>query len=297
MTDMPAVYERDGRVVYRASSLGGCVRALALARQGFDPMPTPAGMLEVFAAGNEAERQVWAKGIIQGRAQEYVELPISETIVVAGHLDAWTEERVYEVKSQSEDEWKPIEQSALWYRYRFQISCYMHATKLPLTVVRVMRRKDGTITFEERQDYTEAPVSLAEIRAKVFAVELLARRELGEVVCEKVEYPCPFYYTHWQAGDEVREQVDNPAAVVLANQYQVARQVARDANSRVKASRAALLEYVGERRKLELSDGTLLTRYEVKERHVEYDSAAYWALKVTERKEQVDEVEASADSV
>lgn len=302
--DEPDVYERDGIVYYRASSLGGCVRRLALARQGFEPMPPSAAMLEVFEAGNEAERQVWAKGIVKGYAQHYVELVISDSIRVSGHLDCWDSEthgptewtgRVYEIKSQSEAEWKPIEQSPLWYRYKFQISCYMHATGLPLTLVRVQRRKDGSIAFEERQDYQQAPVSLAEIRAKIFRVELLARRELNDVECEKVEFPCPFYYTH-VSKEAVREQVDDPGAVVLAKQYAEARQLANAANSRVKASRAALLEYVGDRKRLELSDGTLLTRYQVKEQEVSYTRQAYWTLRVTSPKEN-DEGEAGADSV
>lgn len=283
--DEAPVYERGDVVYYRASSLGGCVRMLALARQGFDALAPSAGMLEVFKAGHEAERQVWAKGIIKGRAQDYVELPISETIRISGHLDAWTAERVYEVKSQSEAEWKPIELSPLWYRYKFQIGVYMHATGLPLSVLRVMREKDGTISNQEWQDYTTPPVSLAEIRAKVFQVELLARRDLVGERCEKVEYPCPFYYTHVDSreGDE-REEVDDPAAVVLARQYGSAKLVASAANARVKASREALLAYMGEKRRLGLSDGTLLTRYEVAARHVEYDSAGYWALRVTNKK-------------
>src|SRR5215831_15024507 len=147
------VYTIGDVVYYRASSLGGCVRMLALARQGFDPLPATGQIAEVFKAGRDAEQQVWAKGIVQGRAQEYVELPISSTIRVAGHLDCWEPERVYEIKSQSEGEWGDIEKSSLWYRYKFQISVYMHATGLPLTVVRVRRNKDGSISDEERQDY------------------------------------------------------------------------------------------------------------------------------------------------
>lgn len=315
-TTMPPVYERDGKVVYRASSLGGCVRMLALARQGFDPVPAGGAILEVFEAGRRAEEQVWAKGIISGTAQDYVELAISETIVVGGHLDCWDPEqptygidpevhgpnpfakkfgsgRVYEVKSQSEAEWKPIEQSPFWGRYKFQISVYMHATGLPLTVLRVQRRKDGTVAFEERQDYQSPPVSLAEIRARVFQVELMARRDLSGDECEKIEYPCPFYYTHVRGGEDgdsgdgsEREQVDDPAAVVLARQYESAKRVASAANARVKASRDGMLAYMGERERLGLSDGTLLTRYKVKEQHVEYDRKEYWALRVTTRKGQ-----------
>jgi hypothetical protein len=244
-------------------------------------------MLRVFQAGIKAEEEVWAKGIVKGRAQEYVELPISESIRVAGHLDCWSPEgRIYEVKSQGDDEWKPIREGRLWERYKFQISVYMWATGLPLTVVRVRRGREGGIEEEVKEEFETPPVSLEGIRGRVFEVEMLARRDLSEVGCEKVEYPCPFFYTHTTVGDElVREAVDDPAAVVLAQQYRNARVVAEVANSRVRASRGALLDYMGERRRLDLSDGTLLTRYEVKGKHVEYDRAGYWALRVTTKKE------------
>jgi len=287
--DMGPVYTIGEVVYYRASSLGGCARMLALARQGFEPLEPRGQIVEVFKAGVEAERQVWAKGIVQGKAQEYVELPISSSIKVAGHLDAWTPELVYEIKSQSEGEWGPIEKSSLWYRYKFQISVYMHATGLPLTIIRVRRNSDGSISDEERQDYKagDAPVSLAEIRAKVFQVELLARRDLSDSGCEKVEYPCPFYYTHIRDGEggreDVREEVGDPEAVVLARQYQNAKLVAEAANARVKASRGALLAYMGERKRLGLSDGTLLTQYQVAEKEVKYTRSGYWALRVTRK--------------
>jgi len=291
------VYTIGDVVYYRASSLGGCVRMLALARQGFDPLPATGQIAEVFKAGRDAEQQVWAKGIVQGRAQEYVELPISSTIRVAGHLDCWEPERVYEIKSQSEGEWGDIEKSSLWYRYKFQISVYMHATGLPLTVVRVRRNKDGSISDEERQDYEagRAPVSLAEIRQKIFRVELLARRDLSGDGCEKVEYPCPFYYTHVRDGEErgedVREEVGDPEAVVLARQYQNAKLVATAANARVDASRKALLAYMGERKRLGLSDGTLLTQYQVAEKQVSYTRRGYWALRVTRKEKDVSGVD------
>jgi hypothetical protein len=300
--DSPPVYEINGIVSYRASSLGGCVRMLALARQGYDTVSPPADMLEVFKAGHEAEREVWAKGIVKGRSQEYVQLPISDTIRVVGHLDCWDKEcgSVYEIKSQSEDEWKPLPEGRLWERYKFQLAVYMHATGLPITVIRVKRGKEG-IEGEAREVFEEPPVSLEDIRRRVFSVEMLARRDLSEVKCERFEFPCPFWYTHMETSvDEARETVDDPTAVVLARQYQNARLVAQIAEGRVKKSRGALLLYVGDRRKMELSDGTLLTRYEVKSKHVEYDRAGYWALKVTSKKESGgdgENGEASGDSM
>jgi hypothetical protein len=188
---------------------------------------------------------------------------------------------VYEIKSQSEAEWKPIRESPLWGRYRYQISVYMHATKLPLVVVRVKRDKNGGISDEAREEFRVPPVDMSEIRARVFQVEMMARRDLSEDVCEKIEFPCPFWYTHVKGEVDEREKVDDPQAVVLAGQYQAARRLASTANGRVQASRRALLAYMGDRRRLGLSDGTMLTRYQVEAKHVEYDRDGYWALRVT----------------
>lgn len=288
--DEPPVYMRGDTVVYRASSLGGCVRMLALARQGYDAIRPGGEIAKVFEAGHKAEQEVWAKGIVRGSAQEYVELPISETIKVAGHLDCWEQmengSRIYEIKSQSEAEWRPIRESPFWQRYKFQLGVYMCATGMPLTVVRVKRSKEGGIEDEAREEFAEPPVTVGEIRQRVFQVEMLARRDLSDVKCEKVEFPCPYFYTHVDIDREVddREAVDDPAAVVLARQYKNARLVAEIANSRVAASRATLLEYMGDRKRLELSDRTLLTRYKVGEKHVEYDRGEYWALRVTTKK-------------
>jgi len=278
---------------------------LALARQGYDAIPPSGDILEVFAAGNAAEREVWAKGIVRGSSQEYVELRISETIVVAGHLDAWERENgntIYEVKSQSAAEWRPIRESPLWQRYKFQLGVYMWATGLPLTVIRVKRGKEegGGIEGEPaREVFEEPPVSLAEVRQRVFQVEMLARRDLTEVKCERVEFPCPFFYTHIGIDREVddREAVDDPAAVTLAGQYRNAKILAEIANGRVRSSRDALLEYMGERKRLELSDRTLLTRYKVAGKHVEYDRGEYWALRVTTKKGETSGGQKSGDSV
>lgn len=308
MSDRAIVEVDNGMVFYRASSLGGCLRMLALARQGFDEMPPPPGMLEVFKAGNRAEAQAWQKGYITGSAQEYVKLEVTEKIWVTGHLDGWdvvwdqvanqgairarrsrTKGTTYEVKSQSEGEWGPIRESSLWERYSWQFSVYMLATGLPLTVVRVLRDKEGNVSDKCDEVLTEPPHTLAEIRARVMQVELMARKDLSEVACEKVEFPCPFFYTHVGGDENVREYVDDYAAVMLAKEYRAAVEGKELADRKVKACKQTLLDWMGDKRKLGLPGGWKLTRYEVKGRHVEYDSKGYWGLRVTEPKDEVED--------
>jgi len=202
-------------------------------------------------------------------------------------LDAWDREggSIYEIKSHSEDEFgKEFSELNLWPVYAFQISVYMHATNKPLKLVRVLRDKEGNVNEYKVEEFSSAPRSMDEIRRRVFQVEMLARKELGEVECEKVEFPCPFFYTHSGRDKDERELVEDDGAVVLAGQYMDARVAKMQAEGRFKASRVALLEWMGDRRKVELPSGVLLTRYTIKGGRVEYDRKEYENLKVTARR-------------
>jgi len=277
-----AVVEDAGHVYYRASSFGGCMRMLALWRQGYEPIKAGGAILDVFKAGHEAERQAWTKGWLSGRAQEQVTLVVTKRIWITGHVDSWWGHESYEVKSQSSEEWKPIRESKLWPRYSWQISVYMLATESPLTVVRVLRDKDGNISDRAEERFDEPPHSIVEVRRRVLDIEGLARRELTEAPCERVEYPCPFFYTHRQAG-EVREELDDEGAAALAADYQQARVEQRAVEGRLKTARAALLSFMTERDSRRLNvKGWKLTRYKVAGKHIEYDRAEYEALRVTE---------------
>src|SRR5215467_4972477 len=276
-----AVVENAGHVYYRASSFGGCMRMLALWRQGYEPIKAGGAILDVFKAGHEAERQAWTKGWLSGRAQEQVTLVVTKRIWITGHVDSWWGHESYEVKSQSSEEWKPIRESKLWPRYSWQISVYMLATESPLTVVRVLRDKDGNISDRAEERFDEPPHSIVEVRRRVLDIEGLARRELTEAPCERVEYPCPFFYTHRQAG-EVREELDDEGAAALAADYQQARVEQRAVEGRLKTARAALLSFMTERDVAKVDvNGWKLTRYKVAGRHVEYDRGEYESLRVT----------------
>lgn len=292
--DNPAVYQEGDVVVYRASALGGCLRALALARQGYTPIPPPPAMQRVYAAGHEAERQVWAKGMVTGRAQEHVVLPISDTIQIAGHLDAWEPARVVEVKSQSADMFGPIRLSPLWERYQWQFSVYMLATGSPLRLLRVLRDGDGNVSESAEELFDTPPRTLTEVRSRVLTVETMARRDLGGVPCDRVEFPCPYFYTHMDgqgAAPGEREFVDDQAAVRLAEQYVQARDQMRVAKGRVEVSRAALLAWMGDRGKVGLPDGWKLSKYRVDPHHVEYDASGYDGLRVTQPRDKGERTE------
>lgn len=280
--ERPSVYDDGELVVYRASAFGYCTRMLAMFRQGYEIVPTPGKMLDVYAAGHEAERQAWAKGWIRGIAQHRVVLNVTNKIMITGHMDAWFVEG-WEVKSQSEAEWKPIRESPFWPQYQWQISCYMLATGKPLTVLRVLRDKDGNVSDRAEERFDEPPRTLSEVRMRVFEVERLARSDLVSVDCERVQYPCPFFYTHNKGSDDGVLSIDDDGMVRLAADYKRAAVEKLAVDGRLKTARAALVDYMGERKKVEV-DGWRLTRYTVGAKHVEYDRAAYDVLRVTEPK-------------
>lgn len=313
--DRAPVLSRDGIVEYRASALGGCLRSLALARQGFEPVAPPKQMLEVFQAGHETERQAWQKGLLKGTAQNYVRLPVTDTICITGHLDSWDRvwvprpqqkegdlgvragpgSRMYEVKSQSKNEWGPIRESQMWSRYQWQFSVYILATGHPLTVVRVLRDKEGNVSDSVEEVFVDPPRTLVEVKARVLAVELLARKDLTDVPCDPIMFPCPYFYTHPQDDAAVREYVDDDNAVTLAAQYSEAAREQRLAKQRSDAARKTLLTWMGDKEKIELPGGWKVTRYETKERLVPARTQkAYWGLRVTPPKE--DDAEPTVES-
>jgi hypothetical protein len=240
-------------------------------------------MASVFQAGHEAERQVWTKGMVSGHGQQRVVLPVTKRIQVIGHVDVWEPAGITEIKSQSEAEWRPIRDSPLWERYAYQISVYMHATDLPCTILRVLRDSDGNISRSQREVFGIPPKTMGEIRGRIIEAELLARKDLTEVDCEK-SFPCPYFYTHVN-GEDLREQIDDPAALILAKSYVEARQQKMAADGRIKVARLALIDWMGDKKKVELPEGWKLSKFTVKGGHVEFDRTEYESLRVTEPKE------------
>lgn len=53
--DRPNTYEEDGKVIYRASSVGNCVKSLVASRLGYSPQDHPGWLMEKFDEGHVAE--------------------------------------------------------------------------------------------------------------------------------------------------------------------------------------------------------------------------------------------------
>jgi hypothetical protein len=241
-------------------------------------------MLKVYEAGHEAERQVWTKGWIKGEGQRQVQLQVTRTIWISGHLDSWWQGEPWEVKSQSASEWRPIRESPLWDQYAWQISVYMLATGRSLNLIRVLRDVDGNVSDSQVERFDESPHTIEDIRRRVFDIEGLARKDLTSVSCERLQFPCPFFYTHMSSDDTlVREVLDDDGALKLAEDYKHAQVEKVAVEGRLKSARTALLTFMGDHDKLDVN-GWKLTRYNVPEKHIEYDRKEYQALRVTEPK-------------
>lgn len=246
--DPSVVVASDGTIRYRASALGSCTRALVAARQEYAAYEPPEHMRKIFEAGKIAEETGEAalseKGYVVYDREMEVRLPITGRIYIAGHIDGVVSDHVLEMKSQSEKEWNiDYEKWDLWDKYAWQLSVYMLATRLPAYLLQV-RREDGKTFMHE---LFEPPHSLEEVRARVFRVESLATQELGGLVCDRADYPCPVFYTHPVVD---REQLTDDALERIIEEYEAAKHSVVTAINRKEKARDAILERVGKPEKV-----------------------------------------------
>jgi len=237
--------DEHGTVVYRASAVGDCFRALAAARIGYVPLPFPERLRTIFAEGHHHEALVLELlrrgGWIIHAEQEALVLPVLPGVVVRGHVDAMAtlaiaddEHYVAEVKALGADTFK------LWLRdgfaafpkYAYQFSSYMIASGRK-GLFCVKNRNSGQVHVTI---FDDPPVPLADVVAKVARVEAAGRKgELGPCDADK-KWGCPFLYLHDDADkgsgldaaeiDETGAVLPDTAAQlkVLAESYDAARE-------------------------------------------------------------------------
>lgn len=222
------------RVVYRASSLGGCTRAVVAAARKFKPKPHPQWFVDVLDEGTRMESVIAEKFVeLTGVAnlswpdgeQWEVELEVGmidgRLVVIRGHMDdisEWypetadheAESRVREYKKFRPSTWDAFVRNGVNVNgyYPWQVSVYMHATGLPCDFVGGKYNPetdtiDGTFNYL----YRTAPITLLEIKRKVAKVERLVNEGYApdEVECSG-NYPCGFWHLH----DPKKEAVELP---------------------------------------------------------------------------------------
>ena len=263
----------DGKILYRASALGGCDKALLAARLGYDPIPLPkdAKINKVFEAGHRIEEQVIATHYPDLRDQQSeIRLIVNNHVDIIGHIDGydWMRPSVVEIKSQGEEEWDRFEregwEAGFFPKYKWQASAYMYGfttafgSPSPLQLVRALRDENYEWTGDVAISHVTQPFyTMAELRNRVLRIEIAATTGVLQAECIN-SYPCPFFYLH----DEIdRDLIDGEALDILAREYEEARKNLTVAKG-VQANARRALREASEKDKFSTTSGIKVTFYE-----------------------------------
>jgi hypothetical protein len=258
--DRPSVYLEGNRTVFRASALGGCLRALVAARLGYDPLPFDDASELRMEEGNLHEPAIveWltTEGWPVVDQQRLIELTVADTIVIRGHIDGvgrrpGRDDVLVEIKAMGQDPFKRwiTDRFTSNERYAWQVSVYMHALGLPGLFV-VKNRNTGAVDVTE---IDEAPVPLAKIKARAAQIEAIARRGDFPDCDTAYLWNCPYRYLHDQKelpGITGVEAVDDVEVDALAAAYDRARTLATQADTMKKVARDRLADVVRDRKKV-----------------------------------------------
>jgi len=237
MSDAPIVTVEPGLIIYRASALGGCTRALYAARKQLDPKPPPEAFSNpegtgYFDRGHDAEDLVIDKLVDAGwtvydRQGEY-DLPVLEPklmtdnrVIVRCYIDGKGTrpesefEHLVEIKNFGPDNWAKWQAGSFaafpLYAMQFSVCLFAADCRDGAFVVRNNETGELSITIVET-----APRELWEIETRVLQVEELhnMNADLMGIECN-LNYPCPYYYIH-----DAQDILDlTPVQIQLARVY------------------------------------------------------------------------------
>ena len=224
--DHAIVTETPDGIYYRASALGGCLRALWAARSGQPAAPTPAKMQAVFDRGHEIEpivinmlkEQGWniydeqKEVILPVTFEEFPDTvsqtppPITKPLFILGHIDALgapppgisgpeshTFEHVIEIKGFGPDLWAKYKAGGLrgMFGYSVQTSAYQYALGFADLAFVVYNKETGELDIQ----FFERPVlERWELDVIVAVVEECYRS--SQMPSCTLNYPCPYYHLH-----------------------------------------------------------------------------------------------------
>lgn len=215
--DRPARYLEGDRVIYRASSLGACERALVALATGHQPRPHPQWFQDVLDEGTamepfiramhddaRAEHPGWqdqyegefAVGQIGGR--EVVVRYHADDVLIDG-----SDALLREYKKFRESTWDKFIQQGVECNanYPWQVAVMMHSLQeMGLSVFCEFiggKYVDGAIVGTHAFPVIDPPIPRIAIIKKIARVERLIAEGLvpDEVPCQ-VRFPCGFWYLH-----------------------------------------------------------------------------------------------------
>lgn len=254
--------------VYRASGLGGCMKAQIAAHLGFTPLSTEKYMEDWAREGELHENEVVERlGDVTDRQLELT-WDVLPSVQLQGHVDGVRHGAVFEVKSMSDDVYKAWlkhkwDAPGMVQKYKWQVSSYMMMLNMPLHFV-AKNRNNGKID-EEFLDVP--PYSKQAIFARIMEMEKWVRRGELPDECSVRNWPCPFVYLEQQLSLELAE---DEILDELAQMYEEANLAVKVAETRKKEARKALDVGLGDREKV-VTARSKVTYYEVKGSKVDVD--------------------------
>lgn len=218
MSDRPlAYYDTDGAVTIRASGVGKCSRAIWASLQEITPIAPTERLDSILSEGHLHEKavreQLESEGAVFSTGpddQESITLwIIPGKLKVVGHLDGiitnWNQG--WENKALGKEgfrRWRNVGFDA-YPDYPWQLSVYMLATGLPFLYT-VKCRDDGQL---DRTVFTEPPVSLKEIQAKLIGI-YTAHKNQDMPACDPERWMCSWFFLHDEAKDSETFELEDP---------------------------------------------------------------------------------------
>lgn len=275
-------------IIYRASELGSCVRALVARRRGESENDTPEVVQGWFDRGiaheDECIAAMQAEGYIIDSQQREVTIQVADDVAVVGHLDGRVTNsnprpRTLEIKAPySWAKWYDAHlnndySDPLMSRYGWQSSSYCVAEESEMIVACLDGGVVKMFTIEI------PPYSIEDIRKRVLSIEFMVETGVWPE-CDQRMFLCPFFprvCTHKQ--DEV---AFDPVVDEYAMQYQAFKAMEKAAKEDADRYREKIMAHLGERESVVTSQYKV-TRVVTKGGPVHFERKPGVSLKVTKR--------------
>lgn len=244
----PSRYIENGRVIYRASALGMCMKSLVAMGLGHKPEPHPDFLLKRFQQGVDGEPVV-LKMLSENWVLEYeassmhwlkwhdgqilVEMPVGQHVTIRGHADGigkcfkapvleygesdWVpgEVRMIEVKCVTEDYARVLLKKLPFY-YIVQVAVYSQVLGFPPMLALGIKDDDGVVQHVVTE-MIEPELTLREVKQRVMEIEgWVERGELPK--CDHPNWPCQYSWMcdspggpvteDWELESKLQESID-----------------------------------------------------------------------------------------
>lgn len=228
----------DKRVIYRASSLGMCDKAMVALSMGYDPRAFPQWFQEILDEGTRSEstiRTMYEDKLRDGWPEvkvvdvgKVLEMEILEGVWLRGSIDGMLMTQnvptLFEAKKIRDSGWAQYLRVGVEYQnnYPMQTSAYIHMLEEELGIQPDMafvgghmenkgteEEPDWQITEVDQHIYVDPPISLRAIKKRIVGLERLISetKAIGDLQCgDQRMFPCPVFYLHDEDEEETPER-------------------------------------------------------------------------------------------